>query len=123
MEKETDKGRGRSVMNINIELLEQDRVIEVKVSGEIDVYTAPKLRDALFPLTENNQVKMTVDLTEVDYMDSTGLGVFVGVFKNIRSKSGELKLVGLSGRLNRLFEITGLAEIMDINSRIEGEQE
>ncbi|MFE5278616.1 STAS domain-containing protein, partial [Bacillus cereus] len=53
----------------------------------------------------------------------TGLGVFVGVFKSIRSKDGELKLIGLSKRLIRLFEITGLAEIMDINSQNEGEEE
>jgi anti-sigma B factor antagonist len=110
-------------MNIKIELLEHGRTVEVRLSGEIDAYTAPKLRDALFPLSEEGQVLMVVDLSDVDYMDSTGLGVFVGVFKNIRANNGELKLVGLSGRLSRLFEITGLAEIMDINSKIEGEIE
>lgn len=108
-------------MNINISVMEHDRSVEVKVSGEIDAYTAPDLREALFPLSDKEQVRMVVDLTEVSYMDSTGLGVFVGIFKNIRSKSGELRLIGLSGRLKRLFEITGLAEIMDINSEIEGE--
>ncbi|TKC13510.1 anti-sigma factor antagonist [Robertmurraya kyonggiensis] len=110
-------------MNIKIELFENDRAIEVYVHGEIDAYTAPELREILFPLSKKDEVQMVVDLTDVDYMDSTGLGVFVGIFKNIRAKSGELRLVGLSNRLKRLFEITGLADIMDINSPIEGEVE
>lgn len=110
-------------MNIKIEILEHGGSVEVRLSGEIDAYTAPKLRDALFPLSEKSRVYMVVDLSDVVYMDSTGLGVFVGIFKNIRINNGELKLVGLNGRLSRLFEITGLAEIMDINSTIEGERE
>ena len=63
---------------------------------------------------------MIIDLSDVNYMDSTGLGVFVGIFKNVRANNGEFKLIGLSSRLIRLFEITGLADIIDINSKIEG---
>lgn len=108
-------------MNIKIEILEHDRSIEVNIFGEIDAYTAPRLRDALFPLSEKDQITMVVNLKDVVYMDSTGLGVFVGIFKNIRTRSGELKIIGLTGRLKRLFEITGLADIMDINRQNEGE--
>lgn len=108
-------------MNIKIDLFEENRTIKVNVSGEIDAYTAPMLRDALFPISEKDKITMVVNLQEVVYMDSTGLGVFVGIFKNIRSNQGELKITGLTGRLKRLFDITGLAEIMDINSQIEGE--
>lgn len=107
-------------MNISIDVKETDAAIELTVSGEIDAYTAPKLRETLFPLSEENGVKMIVDLTGVSYMDSTGLGVFVGVFKNVRANDGEFKIVGLSERLQRLFEITGLADIININSQIEG---
>jgi anti-sigma B factor antagonist len=107
-------------MNISIDVKEKDSVLAVKVNGEIDAYTAPQLREKLFPLSEKEGVKMVVDLSEVNYMDSTGLGVFVGVFKNVRAHNGEFKIVGLSERLQRLFEITGLADIIDINSQIEG---
>jgi anti-sigma B factor antagonist len=108
-------------MNISIDVKEKESVLAVKVNGEIDAYTAPQLREKLFPLSEKEGVKMVVDLSEVNYMDSTGLGVFVGVFKNVRAHNGEFKIVGLSDRLQRLFEITGLADIIDINSQIEGE--
>jgi anti-sigma B factor antagonist len=107
-------------MNISIDVKEKESVLAVKVNGEIDAYTAPQLREKLFPLSEKEGVKMVVDLSEVNYMDSTGLGVFVGVFKNVRAHNGEFKIVGLSERLQRLFEITGLADIIDINSQIEG---
>lgn len=110
-------------MNIEIELIEHDKSVEVNVSGEIDAYTAPRLRDALFPFSKKDQIRLVVNLKEVVYMDSTGLGVFVGIFKNVRSNQGELKIIGLTGRLKRLFDITGLAEIMEINGRIEGEVE
>ncbi|WP_210367156.1 anti-sigma factor antagonist [Bacillus sp. REN3] len=107
-------------MNITIDVKETESVLTVKVNGEIDAYTAPKLRETLFPMSEKEGVKMVVDLSEVNYMDSTGLGVFVGVFKNIRAHNGEFKIIGLSDRLQRLFEITGLSDIIDINSQIEG---
>ncbi|MCM3575556.1 MULTISPECIES: anti-sigma factor antagonist [Mesobacillus] len=107
-------------MNISIDVKETESTLAVKVSGEIDAYTAPQLREKLFPMSEKEGVKMVVDLSEVNYMDSTGLGVFVGVFKNVRAHDGEFKIVGLSERLQRLFEITGLADIIDINSQIEG---
>lgn len=107
-------------MNIFIDVKEKESILAVKVNGEIDAYTAPQLREKLFPLSEKEGVKMVVDLSEVNYMDSTGLGVFVGVFKNVRAHNGEFKIVGLSDRLQRLFEITGLADIIDINSQIEG---
>jgi len=107
-------------MNIKIDVTEKDSVLAVTVSGEVDAYTAPKLRESIFPLSEKENVKMEIDLTEVSYMDSTGLGVIVGVFKSVRSNNGEFRLVGLSDRLKRLFEITGLADIIDITSQIEG---
>jgi anti-sigma B factor antagonist len=107
-------------MNIKIDMLQNDELVEVQVEGEIDAYTAPKLRESIFPLSEKENIKMFIDLKGVSYMDSTGLGVIVGVFKSVRSNNGELKLTGLSDRLKRLFEITGLTDIMDINSQIEG---
>ncbi|PLS15902.1 anti-anti sigma factor [Bacillus sp. M6-12] len=107
-------------MNISIDVKDINSRIEVAVKGEIDAYTAPKLRETIFPLSEKENVNMVIDLKEVAYMDSTGLGVFVGLFKSIRSHEGEFQLVGLSERLRRLFDITGLADIIDIKSDTEG---
>lgn len=101
-------------MKVNIEKQQNDKEIFVSVAGEIDAYTAPKLREELLPLTEGTNKTITINLKEVSYMDSTGLGVFVGLFKQLNSNGGELKLVELSDRLERLFKITGLSNIMKI---------
>ncbi|ASV67245.1 anti-sigma factor antagonist [Cytobacillus sp. FSL W7-1323] len=109
-------------MNINIDVNHNQNITEVTVGGEIDVYTAPELKKELIPLSEKDNVEMIVDLSGVSYMDSTGLGVFVGLFKNVRAHDGQFKIIGLSSRLKRLFEITGLADIIDISTKMEGEK-
>ena len=107
-------------VNISISLTDTGSAIHAKLEGEIDAYTAPKVKESLQPYAEKAEVKMFVDLTDVSYMDSTGLGVFVGLFKTLKSVNGDLILTGLSDRLKRLFEITGLADVMNINTEVEG---
>ncbi len=114
--------KGGQNMNINIDVNHNQNITEVTVGGEIDVYTAPELKKELIPLSEKDNVEMIVDLSGVSYMDSTGLGVFVGLFKNVRAHDGQFKIIGLSSRLKRLFEITGLADIIDISTKMEGEK-
>lgn len=108
-------------MNININVTEQtDDRVKVAIAGEIDAFTAPKLRETLDPISKKENLTLIADLSEVNYMDSTGIGVFVGLFKGIKANGGHLQLVGLSDRLKRLFDITGLADIMDINPEVKG---
>ena len=106
-------------MKVNIEKQQDDKEIFVTVAGEIDAYTAPKLREELLPLSEGNHKVITINLKDVSYMDSTGLGVLVGLFKQLNKNDGELKLVELSDRLKRLFKITGLSTIMKITTETE----
>ncbi|MGX6445565.1 anti-sigma factor antagonist [Neobacillus sp. K501] len=106
-------------MNLNIAKHQNEKEIFVNVAGEIDAYTAPKLREELLPLAEGKNKKITVNLKDVSYLDSTGLGVFVGLFKQLNKNEGELELVELSDRLKRLFEITGLSNIMKISVKVE----
>ncbi|MFJ7726065.1 anti-sigma factor antagonist [Neobacillus sp. NPDC097160] len=107
-------------MNIRIDKQQNDNGIVVMVTGEIDAFTAPKLREELLPLAEEKNQLITVNLKDVSYLDSTGLGVFVGLFKQLKKNDGELKLVELSERLKRLFKITGLSHIMNISANSEG---
>ncbi|PFP30927.1 anti-anti sigma factor [Bacillus sp. AFS073361] len=106
-------------MNITIDKQQRDEEILVLVAGEIDAYTAPKLREELLALAEEGNKSITVNLQDVSYLDSTGLGVFVGLFKQLKEKGGELKLIQLSDRLKRLFEITGLSKVMNISATTE----
>ncbi|RSL29157.1 anti-sigma factor antagonist [Salibacterium salarium] len=106
-------------MNLDIQTEEKDDYTLVYVAGEVDAYTASQLRESLLPLTEKENGNVIVDLSSVDYIDSTGLGIFIGALKSSNSYNGTLKLIGLNTRVKRLFSITGLDEVMDIE---EGEE-
>jgi anti-sigma B factor antagonist len=103
-------------MNLNIAKHQNDQEIMIHVQGEIDAYTVPKLREELLLLAKGGNKTIIVNLKDVTYLDSTGLGVFVGLFKELSTNNGELKLIQLSNRLYRLFEITGLSNIMNISA-------
>jgi anti-sigma B factor antagonist len=110
-------------MDLIIDKHQNDKEILIHVAGEIDAYTAPKLREELLSLADGDNKYITVNLKDVTYLDSTGLGVFVGLFKQLKKNNGELKLIDLSNRLKRLFEITGLSNIMNISANSEVEDD
>lgn len=86
----------------------------LEVGGEIDVYTAPKLRERLVTLAEGGANRIIVDLSGVEFLDSTGLGVLVGALKRARAVDGALKLVCGTERILKIFRITGLHEVFAI---------
>src|SRR5215468_3127758 len=88
------------------------RILEV--GGEIDVYTAPQLRERLIALVEGGDRRVVVDLGRVEFLDSTGLGVLVGALKRLRSVDGELSLVCAQERLLKIFRITGLDRVFTL---------
>ncbi|MET3730174.1 anti-sigma B factor antagonist [Fictibacillus halophilus] len=108
-------------MNLQINQDQINETYELKLSGEVDAYTAPKLKEVMLPLTEKEGNIVIVDLSGIDYMDSTGLGIFVGALKSSKANSSSLKLRGMTERVKRIFEITGLTEVMDIESGVKGE--
>ena len=81
---------------------EGDRTV-VEVGGEIDVYTAPRLREQLVDLVADGKYHLVVDMERVDFLDSTGLGV----------------LVGAQERILKIFRITGLTKVFPIHDSVE----
>lgn len=80
----------------------------VSVYGEIDVATAPSLREVLIGLVGEGATDLVLDLDGVDFLDSTGLGTIISALKRARTHGGDLRLVCTQPRITRLFEITGL---------------
>jgi anti-sigma B factor antagonist len=80
----------------------------IRVGGEIDVYTAPQLREAVLDLIGRGVSHVIADLRAVDFLDSTGLGAIVGGHKRLRTNDGSLVLASSPDRIVRLFRITGL---------------
>ena len=82
----------------------------LQVTGEVDVYTAPMLRERIREIAANGAVHLIADLGQVDFLDSTGLGVLVGGLKRLREDGGSLALVITTPRILRIFQITGLTK-------------
>lgn len=97
---------------------ELENKIVLSVEGEVDVYTAPQLREKLLPLCQDQSI-VYLDLSQVDYIDSTGLGVLIGAYKAQKNTNGKLIITGMNSRLSRLFSITGLNQIMEFGDNQE----
>ncbi len=103
-------------MNLDIKETKDRQTFQLQLTGEIDAYTAPKLREVLIPLAEEQGNAVIVDLSNVNYIDSTGLGIFIGALKASHHYKSEIKLTGVTSRIRRLFTITGLDEVLDIEN-------
>jgi anti-sigma B factor antagonist len=86
----------------------------LSVRGEIDVSTAPELRDRLLGVAQDGYSTVVVDLSEVTFLDSTALGVLVSGLKRFRSAGGDLRLVVTGRNVTKVLEITGLVEVFPI---------
>src|SRR6266566_1034209 len=95
------------LVDLKLEHHTQDGNEIVDVEGEIDVYTAPRLRELLI-----------VNMERVEFLDSTGLGVLVGGLKRVRAHDGSLDLVCTQERILKIFRITGLTKVFGIHDGV-----
>jgi anti-sigma B factor antagonist len=102
----------------DVSVAQVDGVPVVSVSGEVDVATAPILRDRLQELSAGGASTVVIDLQEMTFLDSTGLGVLVGALKRCREGGGELRLVAAQPRILKLLDITGLMGVFPLHETV-----
>jgi anti-sigma B factor antagonist len=86
----------------------------LRAPAELDVYVAPKFRQVLVETVTTGHYRIVVDMTDVTYIDSTGLGVLVGALKRVRAHEGWLRLAAMSDQVARQFAVTGLTKVFEI---------
>jgi len=91
----------------------------VAVSGEVDVYSAPALKDQFAELVRAGASTLVVDLTEVAFLDSTGLGALVEARALTGDAGGSLPIVCTQERILKLFTITGLDGVFAIHPTVD----
>jgi anti-sigma B factor antagonist len=106
-------------VDLSVTSHEQGGRTVVAVGGEIDVYTAPQLRERLNDLVADGQYHLVVDMQGVEFLDSTGLGVLVGGLKRVRAHDGSLRLVCVQEKILKVFRITGLTKVFPIHDSVE----
>ena len=106
-------------MDLKLDHHVQDGIEVVDVQGEIDMYTAPRLRQLLIDLVSTGSYQLVVNLGKVGFLDSTGLGVLVGGLKRVRAHDGSLDLVCTQQRILKIFKITGLTKLFAIHQTVD----
>lgn len=106
-------------MELSLQHYDRDGHAVLEVGGEVDIYTAPRLRERLVELVDKGHHHVIVDMTGVDFLDSTGLGVLVGGLKRVRSHEGALALVCDQERILKIFRITGLTKVFPIYDTVD----
>ena len=106
-------------MDLKLGHYSKDGIEVVTVEGEIDIYTAPRLRELLIELATKGNYRIVVNLEKVGFLDSTGLGVLVGGLKRVRAHDGSLDLVCAQERILKIFRITGLTKVFGIYQSVD----
>ncbi len=101
------------MLSLTIDLERRGRVLLVRLVGELDHHTAELLRDQVEDQLESGKVKhLVLNLGQLSFMDSSGIGVILGRYKQIRAIDGEMVVCAISPAVKRLFEMSGLFKII-----------
>ena len=99
-------------MEINKAISNQNVIITLK--GRLDTMTAPQLDDEAKNIDFDEVETVTLNLKDLEYISSSGLRVILSLYKNLKSKGGNLKIVNVSNTIMELFSMTGMSDYLDI---------
>jgi anti-sigma B factor antagonist len=100
--------------NLRIEVADTTSPTTVVLAGEIDISTSGRVREALLAISQSGENKVVVDMTNVTFMDSTGLAALVGSLKRFRTMNGKMVLRSPTPAVQKVLEITGLTRVFII---------
>lgn len=103
-------------MSLNIDMEVKRDVLCIRISGELDHHTADQLRAQATKALENENVRhIVLNLENLSFMDSSGLGVILGRYKQIKQLHGEMVVCAISPPIQRLFDMSGLFKIIRLD--------
>ncbi len=103
---------------MDIQITESHEVAVVSLTGDLDTASAPQLKTMLEDLLARGETRLVVDLFDVAYIDSAGLGELVRAMKRARECAGDLRVCALRDDVLRIFEMTRLSEGMGVYSTL-----
>jgi anti-sigma B factor antagonist len=92
----------------------KDRPSVLPLEGEIDLHVSPTIAEALRAMTDKKPARLTVDLSRVTYLDSSGLAVLIGAMQNVQKYGGKFALAGPNKDVLTIFEIAHLDQVFQI---------
>ncbi|CAK7034336.1 MAG: Anti-sigma-B factor antagonist [Peptostreptococcus russellii] len=103
-------------LNINSDYKNDSNSWIVKISGELDVSCADDLKKELDSNIDNKLSNVKIDMSNLQYIDSTGIGVIIGAMKKLRKEKKDISILNAKDNVKKIFKITGLDQII----RMEG---
>lgn len=100
-------------MSLSIEkrYLAEKNMWDIKVSGEVDIYTSDKMKETLHDMIAERKSEIQIDCTDLTYIDSSGLGVLIGILKKLKEDDKNLVIFNARSNILKLLNITGLDKI------------
>jgi len=100
--------------NFNLARKDNGELSTLHIKGYLDAHTAPELENALQSLVDEGRYKIIVSFTELSYISSAGLGVFMGFIEDVRENNGDIKLTNMSPKIYRVFDLLGFPTLYEI---------
>ncbi len=96
------------------EIIEKDDICKISIVGEMDINSYLIVKEKLDEILENKIVNIEINCENLSYIDSTGIGVLIGILKKIKKEEKQISIVNAKNNIKRLFNITGLDKIFVI---------
>jgi len=95
-----------------------DRKCTIEISGEIDIYSGPDFRTRLYSIISEEEKDLVLDLCNLNYIDSMGLGILVGALKRVKEQKHDIIILNPQNTVRKLFRITGLDKVFVIKENV-----
>ena len=91
----------------------------ISLTGSLDTNTSKEAEDQINKLIDEGSIKLLIDLTDLDYISSSGLRILLSTSKKLKSLRGEMRICGLNETVNEVFEISGFTMIFNVLKTLE----
>jgi anti-sigma B factor antagonist len=115
---------GLLMENFEVDRIDRSEISILRLKGFLDAHTAPNFEHAIQELLEENRFKIIISMSDLNYISSAGLGVFMGFIEEIRENSGDIKLSNMSDKVYKVFDLLGFPALYQIfKEEAEAEEE
>ncbi|WP_370586459.1 anti-sigma F factor antagonist [Parageobacillus thermoglucosidasius] len=109
--------KGENIVSLMMDFEVKQDVLIIRLSGELDHHTAEELREKVTDVLESASIRhIVLNLEHLTFMDSSGLGVILGRYKQIKKLGGEMIVCSISPTVKRLFDMSGLFKIIRLEN-------
>ncbi|MBR1539997.1 MAG: anti-sigma factor antagonist [Clostridia bacterium] len=105
---------------MKVEHFVEERILKILITEEIDHHTSSKIRTRMdYEILRFRPKKVIIDLKNVKFMDSAGVGLMIGRYKSVKSCGGNLEIENANSKLMKIFEMSGLPKIIEFRNTSE----